>query len=143
MLNTDIVKTKEEITEEFKFDPRQTDYYFNAGKYLGFLIEEKVIVEEDGKNVEKPAIKLSHRGENIFKISYKKRQLEYIKSILEHQVFNKVLKDCIKAYGEMPCKAQIVVYMKEYLSREYSEETYWRRASTISGWLNWILGLYE
>lgn len=143
MLNTDIVKTKEEITEEFKFDPRQTDYYFNAGKYLGFLVEEKVTVEEEGKCIEKPAIKLSSRGENIFKISYKKRQLEYVKAILEHQVFNQVLKDCIRAYGEMPCKAQIVVYMKEYLSREYSDETYWRRASTISGWLNWILELYE
>ena len=41
MLNTDIIKSKEEVTDEFKFDPRQTDYYFNAGKYLGYLEEKK------------------------------------------------------------------------------------------------------
>lgn len=143
MLNTDSVKSKEDITEEFKFDPRQTDYYFNAGKYLGFLVEDKVTIEENGKVIEKPAIKLSTRGEELFKTTYKKRQLEYVKAILEHQVFNQVLKDCIESFGEIPCKAQIVIYMKEYLTRKYADETYTRRASTISGWINWILKLYE
>lgn len=143
MLNTDILKTKEEVTEEFKFDPRQTDYYFNAGKYLGFLSEDKLLIEENGKTIEKPAIKLSERGKKLFHIKYKERQLEYVKAILEHKVFNQVLKDCINTFGEMPCKAQIVIYMKEYLTRTYSDETYYRRASTISGWINWILKLYE
>ncbi len=142
MLNNDTLKTKEEITDEFKFDPRQTDYYFNAGKYLGFLTEDKIAVEENGKIIDKPAIRLSDRGKNLFNVKYKKRQLEYVKAILEHQVFNQVLKDCIETF-DMPCKAQIVIYMKEYLKRKYADQTYSRRASTISGWINWILKLYE
>lgn len=142
ILNNDTLKTKEEITDEFKFDPRQTDYYFNAGKYLGFLTEDKIAVEENGKIIDKPAIRLSDRGKNLFNVKYKKRQLEYVKAILEHQVFNQVLKDCIETF-DMPCKAQIVIYMKEYLKRKYADQTYSRRASTISGWINWILKLYE
>lgn len=142
MLNNDTLKTKEEITDEFKFDPRQTDYYFNAGKYLGFLTEDKIAVEENGKIIDKSAIRLSDRGKNLFNVKYKKRQLEYVKAILEHQVFNQVLKDCIETF-DMPCKAQIVIYMKEYLKRKYADQTYSRRASTISGWINWILKLYE
>lgn len=143
MLNIDTVKSKEEITEEFKFDPRQTDYYFNAGKYLGFLEEDKVVVEENNTNIEKPAIKLSNRGKNLFNISYKSRQLEYVKAILEHEVFNKVFKDCVEFY-QMPIRTKIVEYMQEAnLYNVNSEETFKRRASTISGWINWILNLYE
>lgn len=143
MLNIDTIKSKEEITEEFKFDPRQTDYYFNAGKYLGFLEEDKVFVEENNINIEKPAIKLSNRGKNLFDMSYKNRQLEYVKAILEHEVFNKVFKDCVEFY-QMPIRSKIVEYMKEAnLYNVNSGETFKRRASTISGWINWILNLYE
>lgn len=143
MLNIDTIKSKEEITEEFKFDPRQTDYYFNAGKYLGFLEEDKVIVEENGINVEKNAIKLSYKGKKLFNISYKNRQLEYVKSILEHKVFNNVFRDCIEFY-QMPMKTKIMEYMQgANLYNISSEETFRRRASTISGWINWILNLYE
>lgn len=143
MLNVDTIKSKEEITDEFKFDPRQTDYYFNAGKYLGFLEEDKVVVEENGKNIEKIAIKLSNRGKQLFNISYKKRQLEYVQAILEHKVFNQVFKYCVEFY-EMPEKSKIIEFMKQSeLYNIKSMETYKRRASTISGWINWILNLYE
>ena len=85
---------------------------------------------------------IKYCNQNLFNVKYKKRQLEYVKAILEHQVFNQVLKDCIETF-DMPCKAQIVIYMKEYLKRKYADQTYSRRASTISGWINWILKLYE
>lgn len=143
MLNIDTIKSKEEITDEFKFDPRQTDYYFNAGKYLGFLEEDKVVVIENGNNVEKVAIKLSNRGKKLFEVSYKNRQLEYVKAILEHKVFNMVFKDCISFY-EMPSKSKIIEYMHQSnLYNINAEETFKRRSSTISGWINWILNLYE
>lgn len=143
MLNIDTIKSKEEITEEFKFDPRQTDYYFNAGKYLGFLEEDKVLVEENNITIEKTAIKLSNRGKNLFNMSYKNRQLEYVKAILEHEVFNKVFKDCVEFY-QMPIRSKIVEYMQDAnLYNVNSDETFKRRASTISGWINWILNLYE
>lgn len=143
MLNIDTIKSKEEITQEFEFDPRQTDYYFNAGKYLGFLEEDKIMVDENNKSIEKPAIKLSEKGKELFNVSFKNRQLEYVKAVLKHEVFNKVFKDCIEFY-QMPVRTKIVEYMKETnLYNINSEETFKRRASTISGWINWILELYE
>lgn len=141
MLNTDTIKCKEEITYEFKFDPRQTDYYFNAGKYLGFLEEDRVKVEENGKVSEKTAIKLSAKGKKIFNMTYKNRQLEYAKSILEHRVFQDTFKEYIKLH-EMPKRSKIIEYMKN--SKLYnvgSEETFRRRASTISSWIEWIAKL--
>ena len=105
--------------------------------------KDKVVVEENNTNIEKPAIKLSNRGKNLFNISYKSRQLEYVKAILEHEVFNKVFKDCVEFY-QMPIRTKIVEYMQEAnLYNVNSEETFKRRASTISGWINWILNLYE
>lgn len=143
MLNTDIVKTKEKVTEEFQFDPRQTDYYFNAGKYLGFLEEDVVMEEKDGNFIKRSAVKLSERGKNLFKISYKQRQLEYVKAILEHKVFNQVFKDCAEFY-EMPAKSKVVKIMQETkLYNVNSDVTRNRRSSTVTSWINWILNLYE
>ena len=85
-------KTKEEITDEFKFDPRQTDYYFNAGKYLGFLTEDKIAVEENGKIIDKPAIRLSNRGKNLFNVKYKKRQLESAGDFLTFPVLKPIFR---------------------------------------------------
>jgi len=139
ILNTDIIKSKEEVTDEFKFDPRQTDYYFNAGKYLGYLEEDIISVEENGMVVEKVAIKLSDKGKKIFNLSYKQRQLEFIKSILNHKVFN----DVFRKYNELnkiPDKETIVEYMKNNnLYKVKSNETFMRRASTITGWIKWII----
>lgn len=115
MLNTDIVKSKEEITDEFNFDPRQTDYYFNAGKYLGFLEEDTINVEENDEIIEKVAIKLSSKGKKLFNISYKQRQLEFVKAILEHKVFDATFSDFININGKLQ-KEKIVEYMKNGVS---------------------------
>ena len=141
MLNTDTIKSKEEITEEFEFDPRQTDYYFNAGKYLGFLEETKIVVEEAGKDVEKPAITLTSRGKNLFNVSHKNRQLEYVKAILEHSVFCKKINE----YKQSKItKENLIQLMKESdLYNLKSDVTIKRRASTVQRWIEWIINLYE
>ncbi len=63
--------------------------------------------------------------------------------ILQHKVFNKVFRESIK-YGTILSKQEIVTIMHESnLYNVIREDTYERRASTISGWLNWILELVE
>ncbi len=143
MLNTDNLKSKEKLTYEFKFDPRQTDYYFNAGKYLGFLEDDKIQIEEDGRIIKKSALKLSTKGQELFNMSYKNRQLEYAKAILEHKVFNDVFKEYLRT-NEIPRKSKIVEYMKNAkLHNIGSDETYRRRASTVFSWIEWIISLYS
>lgn len=143
ILNTDIIKSKEEITDEFEFDPRQTDYYFNAGKYLGFLEEVKIVVEEDGKNTEKTAITLTLRGKNLFSISHKNRQLEYVKAILEHKVFNEVFNEYIANNKTIEKEKLIKIMESANLYNLNSDVTIKRRSSTIQRWIEWIINITD
>lgn len=124
---------KEDITQNYNFDPRQTDYYSNAGKYLGLI-----------ENTESSTtLKLSETGNHILNFPIDKRQLEFVKLIVRHKVF----RDSLYLYfknSEQPTKHEIVDIMRHSdLYRIESMETYKRRASTISSWLNWIIGLIE
>lgn len=129
--------SKEEITSNYDFDSRQTDYYFNAGKYLG-LIENY----RDPKN-HHIGCTLSKRGKQIFTVNLIDRQKEFIKLIVSHSVFKKSLKLHLDL-GEMPPKESIIEIMKHSnLYNVGSESTYFRRASTILGWINWIINQIE
>lgn len=125
--------TRDEITANYDFDPRQTNYYTDAGRYLGLIDKRR----EDGQIV----FSLTDEGRKLFRLKYKPRQLRLVELILSHNAFNKTFKLCINQ-GDMPPKDEIVKIMK--LSNLYnvkSEDTFYRRASTISGWINWILEL--
>lgn len=128
--------TKHEITSEYAFDERQTNYYTDAGRYLGLIDKYR---KEDG-NI---SFELSPMGRRIMRLEYRERQLAIATQILQHRPFSETLKLHLKC-GEMPDLLTIVKIMKE--SRLYhveAESTYERRASTIVGWINWILELIE
>ena len=63
--------------------------------------------------------------------------------LLTLTVFNDVMKAYL-LYGEMPERSHIINLMKnDSLYNVNSDSTYSRRASTVSGWLNWIVSLCE
>lgn len=125
--------SKDNITEEYAFNSRQSDYYTNAGRYLG-------IVDKPDKD-RKSIYCLTDRGTSILKLNYKKRQLALCECILKHEVFSKVLSSYFQN-GTMPSKDKIVEFMKEsHLYNISKDKTYYRRASTIIHWINWIVGL--
>lgn len=137
ILNSEIQITKNELLENYDFrlkdsiDPRQVDYYVNAGRYLG-LINKK---HEDGEVF----YFLSKLGQELFSLSIINRQLKFIELILSHLVFNKVLKLYFKK-GVSPNWKPIIKFMKESnLYKINSESTFKRRSSTISSWIDWIL----
>lgn len=125
--------SKEEITQNYDFDRRQTDYYSNAGKYLGLV--------EIGRDVYngQTGCYLTKKGKQVFDLNLADRQKEFVKLIISHRAF----KDALKLYlenGEMPEKEAIVEIMKRCkLHNIGSNSTYFRRSSTIAGWLNWII----
>lgn len=122
----------DEITEKYAFDKRQADYYATAARYLG-LIE---------KNESSRAYKLTNYGTTIFRKDFKNKQLELVKTIFSHKVFYDIFKEVISS-GHMPERALIISIMKNNnLYNINSDETYNRRASTILGWINWIVDLY-
>lgn len=124
-------KTKSDITENYAFDERQTNYYTDAARYLG-------LVDKNG-NVGNINFELTELGRKILNLRYKQRQLEFAKLILMHQVFY----DYLRLYFEnsdKPTTSNTVEIMKHCnLYNIESESTYKRRASTIRSWIEWIL----
>lgn len=128
--------TKQDITSEYAFDERQTNYYTDAGRYLG-LIDK--VHDEDGNIL----FLLSACGRHIMNLEYKERQLALVTQILMHRVFNETLKLHLRC-GEMPDKQIIIQIMRDSnLYRVEADSTYWRRSSTVIGWVNWILETIE
>ena len=128
--------SKSEITSIYSFDERQTNYYADAGRYLGFI--EKV----RGENNE-IVFKLSQKGLSLMRLPYKEKQLEIVSCILSHRVFCDILNLWFRT-GEIPNRDSVVRIMKQSnLYNVDSETTYLRRASTVIGWVNWILELID
>lgn len=133
----ELVSTQElsrtDVTEQYDFDARQTNYYTDAARYLGLLDRRK----ETGT----PLYSISDSGRHILKLGFKQRQLAYCKTILSHKAFNITLKQYFRN-GVMPSTDEIVEIMKQSnLYHIESDSTYIRRSSSIKGWVNWIISL--
>jgi len=125
--------SKEEITQNYDFDTRQTDYYSNAGKYL-----DLIDVGRDPFSGQTGCF-LTKNAKRIFSLNIIDRQKEFVKSILSHAAFKQTLKLYLDD-GEVPTKELVVEIMKRSkLFNVDSDSTYFRRASTILGWVNWIV----
>ena len=125
-------KGKQEITEKYEFDPRQTNYYTDAAIYLGLVVK---------KGVKSKSFELSKLGKRILSLNYKNRQIEFVKLILSHKVFHMTIKRYFEKL-EMPTDSEIVEIMKECeLYKIGKDSTFYRRASTIKSWVDWIINL--
>lgn len=126
-------RTKNDITENYAFDERQTNYYTDATRYLGLVDKNK-----NDRNIE---FELTELGRKILNLRYKQRQLEFVKLILKHKAFY----DYLSLYFEnsdKPTTLDAIEIMKHCnLYNIESESTYKRRASTIRGWIDWVLDL--
>ena len=122
--------TANEIAELMDFELRQSDYYFNAGKYLG-LFEKKT---EDRQKI----VTLTNLGTKVYKLNYKQRQLKLVSLILEHQIFADLF-DLVIENGVIPERDIVEIYMKKY--NVCGEKVMERRASSVQGWLEWIFNL--
>lgn len=128
------------IADIMQFDIRQSDYYFNAGKYLGIF--EKYYGEEFDEETSRfnkiRKIRLTKKGLEISKMNYKPRQIELVKLILKHKIFHKLFFQTYTT-GKLPEKSDI-----EYLMRKYNvceESQIYRRSGSVKSWLKWIFRL--
>ncbi len=124
-------KSKEDITIDYAFDRRQADYYTNAGKYLGLF-------ENIGVHVYTTPL-----CKKILKMSYKQRQLSFVKLVLKHEIFKWALNKRITTAKPLN-KNEIIAQMKESnLYNVTKNDTYVRRSSTIIRWIEWIMSLIK
>ncbi|MEM1167790.1 MAG: translation elongation factor [Cyanobacteria bacterium P01_H01_bin.35] len=117
--------TPNDITENYQFDKRQTDYYTSAGKYLG-------LIEKQGK-----IFTLTNEAKDILHQSHKLKYLKLIETILTYQVFNRAFKLSLET-GGLLSKEQVTKIMSE-CNLNINNTTIDRRASTVKGWIYWIL----
>lgn len=122
--------TSQQVAELMDFDLRQSDYYYNAGKYLGLFNKQK----EDRQRV----ITLTDLGVEIVRLSYKKRQLKLVELILQHQIFIEFF-DTMLLTEELPDKKMIEKEMRRL--HVCNESQIVRRASSVYRWLKWIVQL--
>lgn len=125
--------TKNDITENYAFDERQTNYYTDAARYLGLVNKNR----NDGNVI----FELSELGRKILNLRYKQRQLEFVKLILSHKVFYEYLRMYFENLEEPEVIDTIEIMKQCDLYNIESESTYKRRSSTIRGWIEWILDL--
>lgn len=128
--------SRQDITAEYAFDERQTNYYADAGRYLGLM--EKF---RDGENG--VGFRLSPLGRSVMNLGYRERQLAFITQILRHRAFRRVM--CLRLRsGEMPDVDAVVREMRGAgVYHVESEATFVRRSSTIVSWIRWVMGLME
>lgn len=125
--------SRDDVTEEYAFDVRQTNYYTDAARYLGLV--DKIKLDKI------PKYSLSAFGKRVLNLNYKQRQLEYCRCILSHKVFNEVLKKYFIT-GTIPNKDFVVQIMKTTnLYNVETDSTFRRRASTVLSWITWIIEL--
>jgi hypothetical protein len=125
--------SKNEITENYNFDKRQTDYYSNACIYLG--LAKKYETADD------VMIALTDEGRRVMSLPYREKYLTLAEKILEHKVFKEVYDEYVRNRSNVT-KDFVVEKMKQHqLYGLEAESTFRRRASTIIGWVKWICEL--
>jgi hypothetical protein len=126
--------SKDDITSIYAFDARQTQYYVSAAIYLGLISKEKV------KN--HICYLLSSKGQSIMAQHPKNRNLELVKSILSHRIFNLSLQISLEK-AEIPSVQKVVSIMNKGAEKISSASitTQKRRAQTVKGWIAWIFEL--
>ncbi|MEF9920712.1 type II restriction enzyme [Anaerorhabdus sp.] len=123
--------SSQEIAELMEFELRQSDYYYNAGKYLGLFDK----IKDEDNNI---LIILTDLGNKLFKMGYKKRQLTFVELMLQHQIFADCF-DFISLNGKVPT----ITFVKEKMLKNNvcGEGQIGRRASSVLGWCKWIINL--
>lgn len=127
--------SRDDITEQYAFNPRQANYYTDAARYIG-------LVEKLNKNGE-VLFRLTDKGRKIMNLPYKQKQLAFCKCILENQTFNLTLRSYFENSGQLDSDEIISIMKGDNLANINSESTYRRRSSTVRSWVLWILSLVD
>jgi hypothetical protein len=122
--------TRDDITENYQFNARQTNYYTDAARYLGLLTKFN---DPDTREV---TFTLTNEARSLLRRSHKQKYLGIIHKILEHVVFNRTFRHAIQQ-GKIPSEeevSQIIVDSQIGIGGA----TVGRRSRTVRGWIDWI-----
>lgn len=122
--------SRDEVTLNYEFRDRQTNYYIDACRYLSFVEKYR---SEDGEVM----YTLTSQARAIMALRYKMKYMALIRKVLSLPVFHRAFEIVLRR-GETPSKPEICSIMEE--SRlGINPTTIERRSSTVRGWIEWIL----
>ncbi|MFB8798511.1 MAG: translation elongation factor [Microcoleus sp.] len=127
--------TQDDITENYEFNVRQTQYYTAAGRYIGLIDKYQNPVTR------KVTFGLTNEGRSILGMRHKLKYLALIKKILEHEVFHQVFELTFDG-GEIPSKDAICQVISKY-HLQIQDTTIERRYCTVRSWVSWILSQFK
>lgn len=123
--------SQDEVTSQYSFTLRQTEYYTSACRYLG-LVDKYV---EEISNERK--FTLTKTARNILNKSHRERKLQLIENMIKFKVFYLSLNFYFTNL-KLPANSQIEQFIIDS-GIDLSSSTVQRRAITVQSWLKWIL----
>jgi hypothetical protein len=113
---------------------RQSYYYSDAAIYLGLMNKETT---EDGF----AGYQTNEQGKAVLGSSYKERQLAFTKLILSLESFHLCFKKRLEKGQKVSEKEAVLILLS--LGIPIKSSTLSRRAQTLTGWIEWIVSLYQ
>lgn len=124
-------KTVDDLTTHYSFDPRQSDYYFAAARYLGLAVS--VQDPEDGQQ-KRVATELAYQ---IWSLPYKQKYSEIARLLLSDEAIATAYLESI-SLGNVSRARLEEIFTASSSSNGISGSTLTRRTSTISKWVDWL-----
>jgi hypothetical protein len=123
-------RTTDDLTSNYDFDPRQSDYYFNAAKYLGLSTIQET---EDGTAY----LVATDEAAKIFAMPYQEKYSALADLVLGIQTVANLYLELLKT-GSKPSPSHAEeLFANSPDSRGLSGTTLRRRATTALSWANW------
>ncbi len=121
--------SRDEVTLNYEFDDRQTNYYISACEYLG------LIIRSNNKHKER-TYELTKEAKDIMDKKYNQKYLALIKRVLERPVFYKTFLLALNK-NQTP-NTDIICKIMSESNLSINDTTIKRRASTVKAWIDWI-----
>jgi hypothetical protein len=124
--------TQSEVTLKYEFVPRQTDYYVAACIYLG-------LVERFPSPNDETGYRLTAEARCFMSLPCKQKRLALMKRVFERSVFYGAFRLFVDT-SNLPDKQAVCEIMESTnFKNPISGSTIPRRASTVIGWLKWMI----
>lgn len=122
--------TKDDITTNYQFNVRQTNYYTDAGRYLGLI--EKFKDPDTGEIT----FTLTNEARLLLSKKHKQKYLGFIGKIFEHAVYNEIYRLAL-SLGRIPEENEVSQVIRDK-QIGISGSTVGRRSQTVRSWIKWI-----
>lgn len=128
--------TVDEIALEYEFDPRQSDYYFNAARYLGLAQTKpgKGVTAGQTLRTSTPA------AAELLALPYREKRLGFAARALAVQPVAQVFLEVVGG-GSLNVERCQELFEASPTSTGLTGSTLRRRAQTVRAWAQWLLDL--